>query len=166
MASILKWLSNIISPNVAEAKIVGDKEAIEIISDIYNRASAGEQSGDYLSSIYKKIIKVANETPKTVSVNTAPGLADVYGYGGEHRSGKVYYDPKYSKEELSNIISHELFHFLNYINKEPASLEDQHSLMKSILGTDVNIPIEQLKGYKAPALSDSQRKLLLNILGE
>lgn len=168
MLSILDYITSLISPKEAEAKITGEKEAIKIIKEILEQSE--QKQDDYLYDMYKKIIHAAEKRPETVEIHQAPGLAQSsYSAVATHEAGKIHYDPSYTNKDLHNVIPHELMHFLNFLtDREPEGtpVATQHDFIKSLLGTDSYKPASELQGYEKPTLNIDQLKLYQRMMGE
>src|SRR6266581_9012155 len=108
MPTYLDTLLNLISPNEANAKIVGDPKSMQLMREMYN-----EPNNTYLRGMENSIVKAADKRPEQVSVNQAPGLTSAYGELGSYENGSVVYDPSQGKESVYTTMAHELFHFLN-----------------------------------------------------
>lgn len=166
MAGILQSISDLISPRSAEAKIVGDPESMQLMRDRIQANQQLPQQNEYLNNMYNTIISAAQNRPETVHINQAPGLGNVYDSAGEYNNNQIFYDPKYSKEDNYHIITHELFHFLNDATGTKLSTDEQHNLLKSILGTDKYKPMSELIDTKQPVLTDEQKSILQRIIGK
>lgn len=162
--SVLSWFS----PKSAEAKIVGDPEAMQLIRDIYGQAQQGEAGGEYLSKVYRQIIDAAEKHAQTVTVRPTPGLDRVYERAAEYDTGtkEIRYDPSLGTDNLRNVLPHELMHFLFPAQGFNQPVDAQHELIRSVLGTDTYKEAPILEGFQQQPLSKDQHYILQRLLGD
>ena len=161
--SVVSKLLSLISPKEAEAKIVGSPEAMGMLRSMYTDVSGKD---DYLSQQYKRIIERANNIPQTVEVNPAPGLADIYSGAGSYEGGKAFYDPQYKGEDAYNNIAHELLHFLSSATGKELTPQQQHDVIKILIGTSSYKPANELRGYTPPQGTSEQEAIIKSLFGE
>jgi hypothetical protein len=164
----METLLSVISPKEAQAEIVGDRESMALVRAIYKAAEEKELKGDYLSKMYRKIISAADRHPETVSIRQAKGLSDVYNSVGDYNPGTktIFLDQQYGVDDMSNVVPHELLHFLSSVTYGERPVDEQHSFIKSVLGTDVFKPASELEGYKEPTLTKEQSDMLMKMIGQ
>ena len=160
MGNVVDTLLSLLSPRNAEAKIVGDKESMQLIRDMYQK-----HQDNYLMSMYDKIVQAANNRPEEVAISQAPGLANIYGAAGDYANKQIHVDPSYQSEDKYGTIAHELVHFLNSVSDKPLSTDEQHSFIKTLLGSSTYVPFKDVQGYTPSPLTSEQSTTLESIIG-
>jgi len=144
---VTDWLSSLIGPREAEAKVVGDPQAVGIIDRM-----AKNPSPEYLAQQYRRIAQRAQAAPTTVQVwpNTGDlpsGVAGMY----EPATQQITYDPSLGALNLRGTLSHELLHFLNQQSAQPLPDEaQQHAVMETQLGGYGYAPYQERQGATPP----------------
>jgi len=164
-SSVLQSLLSQLSPKDAEAKIVGSKEAMELVAKMY---SDSKNKDDFLAQQYQNIVNIAHRRPEEVSIQSAPGLSDVYEAAGEFdpQQDRILYDSNLSQENTYNSIAHELLHFLSKVNKTEMSPQQEHDIIKHILGTSTYKTAHELDGYAPPIPTLEQDSIIKSLLKE
>jgi len=104
---------------------------------------------EYLSDMYGRIIRRAQQVPQQVLLAPDPGMAVTDARAGVFwpRLRQIDYDPTVGQANMPNVVSHELTHFLNSLLPRPYGEDVQHQAIKWLLGTDVYKPASELQGY-------------------
>lgn len=165
MSDIFNTIISALSPREAEAKVVGDKRAMAILSNII--ANSQSNQGDKLNLTYADIVKAANALKNTVNVNAYPGISK--SDTAEHPAGEyiphqqqIYYDPRRSDiAQIPNTLVHELLHFLSYTVPNTNIQNDipaQHNFIDNTIG-NVARGIQPSQN-----LSDSDKQMLQHLI--
>src|SRR5215468_11084185 len=153
LETLWRYVQWAMSPQAAEAKIVGDPRAMAVLDALRQSQEQG-----YLPETYRQIVSRAQADPQTVHVEAeapaTPGGVAAYDYARPGVGHVISYNPLLDPPEMPNVLTHELLHFLNQVSALPLSTETQHDIIKTILGTDVHTPARLLKGYEPPATAD------------
>lgn len=155
IGELLGWLG----PREAEAKIMGSPQAMQTIRGLMADNTA--QRGAYLPDMYNRIYRAADAHPRTVYIRDIAGLRNsVAGAAAEYEPGReeIVYDAALSREQLGDVLPHELLHFLNAQSRRPQAVPVQHSLIERLLGRSVLTPappgLDFQPGYLTPQEHD------------
>jgi hypothetical protein len=137
--SLLETLLSLASPKSAEAKVVGNPEAMRILKGMMK---PGDPE-DYLAQRYRQVVRRADQSPSQAEVLPAQehleGLKAAAAYYPDTRT--VLYNPTYPTPDLRETLAHELVHFLAAEkNKGKARPQEEHRLIRQFLGTDTYDP--------------------------
>lgn len=163
IAGLLDKLMSSISPTSAEAKVLGDKKAVEVLKEIM-----ANPSQEYLPALHKSIVQQADALPQEVTVRGTPGLNRVYGNAAEYdrMQDVIRYDPSYSNADLGHTLPHELMHFMNQAKKLGIDETKQHDIMQLLLGASRYKPAAELEGYKQPIIPPNYQDLIKQWIGQ
>jgi hypothetical protein len=146
LKSMLRW----VSPREAEAKVVGDRQAMGAVQGVMEREPV-----DYLTQRYQQILRRAEEKPQTVRLDANEALLSPLGLSAGYLPAdrQVWYNPAVigSGTNLDNPLAHELTHFVVHQGSKEGrpwpSDEEQHRLIGQMLGTNLYTPAAELQGY-------------------
>jgi hypothetical protein len=162
ISQLLDRLMSSISPQSAEAKVLGDKKAVEVLKEIMANPST-----EYLPVLHKDIVRQADALPQTVRIGAAPDLNAVYGNAAEYdpKQDVIRYDPMYSNPDLGHLLPHELMHFMNAAKNLGIPGGVQHDVMRLLLGADRYKPAAELQGYQPPGTPPQYQDLIKDWIG-
>ena len=159
----LNDILSLLSPREAEAKVLADKRALEILRGIMENPSE-----EYLPKTHKRIVQEANRIPQEVNVREGLKLRDVTGgvgafYGDD---STVLYDPELSNPDLTHTLPHELTHFLDAAKGLGTKPTKQHDIIELLLGAKRYKPAAELQGYQKPLIPPGYEEIIRQWLGQ
>lgn len=138
---------SLLSPRAAEARVAGSGPAMRVVQGM------GESTEPtYMKGLYKHIARQVAGAPETVTFTPATQALKAQGFAAAYdpQTKQIFYNDEMPPEDLRGSLAHEMMHFLAQHRGTPLSTDEQHAVIKTMMGSEFFEPYADIRANTLP----------------